>query len=157
MLTTFVAFLIRAVRPCFTQAIFLKTKYWSHYIDTERRLFDETCKEHAKSFAKVCIQQYFESISGEMMFHKLPVKEKDGKEKGKDEENPLTEEEKLLGIREKEDMNKVLWNWHTAKPALSLHKYKDANTKEDSNTPVHVNGYHRPKSMNECAAYYSKV
>ncbi|XP_034157533.1 calcium homeostasis modulator protein 1 [Pangasianodon hypophthalmus] len=158
MLTTFVAFLIRAIRPCFTQAIFLKTKYWSHYIDTERRLFDETCKEHAKSFAKVCIQQYFESISGEMVFHKLQVKEKDGKEKANDEEKPISEEEKLLGIREREDMNRVLWNWHTCKPALSIHKYgKDENTNDNSNTSVHTNGYHRPKSMNECAAYYSKV
>ncbi|XP_053535744.1 calcium homeostasis modulator protein 1 [Ictalurus punctatus] len=158
MATTFVAFLIRAIRPCFTQAVFLKTKYWSHYIDTERRLFDDTCKEHAKSFAKICIQQYFESISGEMVFHNLPAKEKDGKEKGNDEEKPVSEEEKLLGIREMEDMNKVLWNWHTCKPALSLHKYvKDESTNEKSNTPVHTNGYHRPKSMNESAAYYSKV
>ncbi|KAM9477750.1 calcium homeostasis modulator 1-like [Clarias gariepinus] len=153
MLTTFVAFLIRAIRPCFTQAIFLKTKYWSHYIDTERRLFDEMCKEHAKSFAKVCIQQYFESISGEIVFHKLQVKEKDGKDKGNDEEKPVSEEEKLLGIREKEDINKVLWNWHTCKPALSIHKYE----KDENNTDMHTNGFHRPKSMNDRAAYYSKV
>lgn len=158
MLTTFVAFLIRAIRPCFTQAIFLKTKYWSHYIDTERRLFDETCKEHAKSFAKICIQQYFKGIGGEIMFPKVQVKENDGKEKGNEEENPLSEEEKLLGIHEKDDMNKVLWNWHTCKPALRIHKYgKDENTNEDLNSPVHSNGYHRLKSVNECAAYYSKV
>lgn len=93
-----------------------------------------------------------------MVFHNLPAKEKDGKEKGNDEEKPVSEEEKLLGIREMEDMNKVLWNWHTCKPALSLHKYvKDESTNEKSNTPVHINGYHRPKSMNESAAYYSKV
>ncbi|KAI5107957.1 calcium homeostasis modulator protein 1, partial [Silurus meridionalis] len=158
MLMTFVAFLIRAIRPCFTQAIFLKTKYWSHYIDTERRLFDETCKEHAKSFAKVCIQQYFESISGEMMLPKMIVKDKDEKDKGNNDEKPLSEEEKLLGIREKDDMNRVLWNWHTCKPALSIHKYgKDENTHEKSNSPLHLNGYHRPRSMNECTAYYSKV
>ncbi|KAG7333974.1 hypothetical protein KOW79_002381 [Hemibagrus wyckioides] len=157
MLTTFVAFLIRAIRPCFTQAVFLKTKYWSHYIDTERRLFDDTCKEHAKSFAKVCIQQYFESISGEMIFHKLPEREKGGKEKGNEEEKPVSEEEKLLGIREKDDMNKVLWNWHTCKPALRLHKYgKDENINENSNSPVQSNGYHRPRFMNGSAAYYSK-
>lgn len=91
-----------------------------------------------------------------MVIQKLQVKEKDGK--GNDEEPPMSEEEKLLGIREKDDMNKVLWNWHTCKPALSLHKYgNDENTKENSNTPVQANGYHRPRSMNECAAYYSKV
>lgn len=157
MLTTFVAFLIRAIRPCFTQAVFLKTKYWSHYIDTERRLFDDTCKEHAKSFAKVCIQQYFESISGEMVFHKLHEKAKAEKEKGNEEEKPVSEEEKLLGIREKDDMNKVLWNWHTCKPALRIHKYDKDENNESSNSPVQTNGYHRPKFMNESTAYYSKV
>lgn len=111
------------------------------------------CKEHAKSFAKVCIQQYFESISGEIVFHKLQVKEKDGKDKGNDEEKPVSEEEKLLGIREKEDINKVLWNWHTCKPALSIHKYE----KDENTTDMHTNGFHRPKSMNDRAAYYSKV
>ncbi|KAL6487070.1 hypothetical protein MHYP_G00036960 [Metynnis hypsauchen] len=52
LIITLVAFMVRGIRPCFTQAAFLKSKYWSHYIDTERRLFDETCREHAKSFAK---------------------------------------------------------------------------------------------------------
>lgn len=151
MATTVIAFLIRGIRPCFTQAVFLKTKYWSHYIDTERRLFDDTCKEHAKSFAKACIQQYFESISGEMVIHSN-TKEKDTKEKGNEEEKTKTEEEKLMGIREKDDMNKVLWNWHTCKPALSIYKTRD----ESMNSPT-TNGCFKPKLMNNSAAYYTKV
>uniref|UniRef100_A0A3Q3INF4 Calcium homeostasis modulator 1 n=2 Tax=Monopterus albus TaxID=43700 RepID=A0A3Q3INF4_MONAL len=119
LMMTFIAFLIRAIRPCFTQAAFLKTKYWSHYIDIERKLFDETCKEHAKSFAKVCIHQYFENISGEMQhFHQHHSKDDSDNE----DENRKSDEEKLLGIRAQDDMNKVLWNWHTCKPALALKK-----------------------------------
>ncbi|KFV76052.1 Calcium homeostasis modulator protein 1, partial [Struthio camelus australis] len=41
LLVTLLAFLVRSLRPCFTQAAFLKSKYWSHYADIERRLFDE--------------------------------------------------------------------------------------------------------------------
>lgn len=117
---TLVALLVRGIRPCFTQAVFLKSKYWSHYIDTERRLFDETCKEHAKSFAKLCVQQYFGSVSGEMVVLHRQHSQTDGKEKRDGEEKHASEDEKLYGIREKEDMNKVLWNWHTCKPPLRL-------------------------------------
>ena len=66
LLTTLLAFVVRSVRPCFTQAAFLKSKYWSHYIDIERKLFDETCTEHAKAFAKVCIQQFFEAMNHDL-------------------------------------------------------------------------------------------
>uniref|UniRef100_A0A673C6U9 Calcium homeostasis modulator 1 n=1 Tax=Sphaeramia orbicularis TaxID=375764 RepID=A0A673C6U9_9TELE len=119
LMMTFTAFMIRAIRPCFTQAAFLKTKYWSHYIDIERKMFDETCKEHAKSFAKVCIHQYFENISGEMRrIHHHHRNDSDDE----DEEKKMSDEEKLLGIRAQDDMNKVLWNWHTCKPALALRK-----------------------------------
>ncbi len=63
LIITIAAFLIRAIRPCFTQAAFLKTKYWSHYVDTERKMFDETCTEHAKGFAKICIKQYLRVLA----------------------------------------------------------------------------------------------
>uniref|UniRef100_A0A8C6ULL1 Calcium homeostasis modulator 1 n=1 Tax=Neogobius melanostomus TaxID=47308 RepID=A0A8C6ULL1_9GOBI len=121
LMITFSAFLIRAIRPCFSQAAFLKTKYWSHYIDTERKMFDETCREHAKSFAKVCIHQYLKAL--------------------------VSDEEKLLGIRAQDDMNKVLWNWHTSKPALALRKEK-----MDTQSNGHLNGYKKA-----WAVYYSKV
>lgn len=162
LMMTFTAFLIRAVRPCFTQAAFLKTKYWSHYIDIERKMFDETCKEHAKSFAKVCIQQYFESISGEMHnFHH----HRSGKNESDDEEEPKkSDEEKLLGIRVQDDMNKVLWNWHACKPALALRKdqmdgEKNGKMNGESNAAANgfVKGHTHDMKKKECAVYYSKV
>ncbi|KAF1394806.1 hypothetical protein PFLUV_G00004970 [Perca fluviatilis] len=159
---TFAAFLIRAIRPCFTQAAFLKTKYWSHYIDIERKMFDETCKEHAKSFAKVCIHQYFENISGEMRsFHHNRSSMDDT---DKEEEDKRSDEEKLLGIRAQEDMNKVLWNWHTCKPALALRKDKmdgEYNGILNGEANGAANGFvkgHTPVvEKREWAVYYSKV
>lgn len=162
LLMTFTAFLIRAIRPCFTQAAFLKTKYWSHYIDIERKMFDETCKEHAKSFAKVCIHQYFENISGEMRgFHH----NRSGKDESDDEdEHGKSDEEKLLGIRAQDDMNKVLWNWHSCKPALALRKdqmdgEKNGKMNGESNGAVNgtVKGHTHGTEKREWAVYYSKV
>uniref|UniRef100_A0A673LT95 Calcium homeostasis modulator 1 n=1 Tax=Sinocyclocheilus rhinocerous TaxID=307959 RepID=A0A673LT95_9TELE len=162
MVITIAAFLIRVIRPCFTQAAFLKTKYWLHYIDTERKLFDETCKEHAKSFAKVCIQQYFESISGEIVPQfQLPTKKGKGNKDDDDGEKQKSDEEKLLGIRKEDDMNKVLWNWHICKPALMLNKRA-----EDMNGHAHLDRptlrlseerYTHTPVKTTAVAYYSKV
>lgn len=157
---TFTAFMIRAIRPCFSQAAFLKTKYWSHYIDIERKMFDETCKEHAKSFAKVCIHQYFENVSGEMRsFHRHR-----STDDSDDEEDRRSDEDKLLGIRAQDDMNKVLWNWHTCKPPLALRK--DQSNGEDNNglkkevnggPNGFVKGHTHDMEKKEWAVYYSKV
>lgn len=117
---TFSAFMIRAIRPCFTQATFLKTKYWSHYIDTERKMFDETCREHAKIFAKACVHKYFKGISGKNgSVHNNRAYNKD-----ENEEQDISDDEKLLGVRAQKDVNKVLSDWHTSKPALAFRKYK---------------------------------
>ncbi|XP_046899645.1 calcium homeostasis modulator protein 1 isoform X1 [Hypomesus transpacificus] len=163
LLMTLVAFMIRAIRPCFTQAAFLKTKYWSHYIDIERKMFDDTCKEHAKSFAKVCIHQYFESISGEMRsFHRHRSRKDDSDDE--DDEKKKSDEDKLLGIRAQEDMNKVLWNWHTCKPPLALRKEQpdgqdsDRLQEEASGSPNgYANGHTHGMAKKEWAVYYSKV
>ncbi|KAF7216388.1 calcium homeostasis modulator 1 [Nothobranchius furzeri] len=158
LMMTFTAFLIRAIRPCFTQAAFLKTKYWSHYIDIERKMFDETCKEHAKSFAKVCIHQYFENISGEMQSLHRHHANKDDRE-----EDDRSDEDKLLGIRAQDDMNKVLWNWHTCKPALALRKDQMDDDNEKLNGRINgavnglANGHAHNVEKKEWAVYYSKV
>lgn len=163
LIMTFTAFLIRAIRPCFTQAAFLKTKYWSHYIDIERKMFDETCKEHAKSFAKICIHEYFENISGEMrsMHRRHSSKDESGDE---DEDSKRSDEEKLLGIRAQEDMNKVLWNWHTCKPALALRKNQtdgenNGRLNGEANGAANgvVKGHTHDVEKKEWAVYYSKV
>ncbi|XP_062244862.1 calcium homeostasis modulator protein 1 [Platichthys flesus] len=163
LMMTFTAFMIRAIRPCFTQAAFLKTKYWSHYIDIERKMFDDTCKEHAKSFAKVCIHQYFESISGEMRsLHKHRSYKNDSDDD--DEDNRRSDEDKLLGIRVQDDMNKVLRNWHNCKPALALRKEnidgeKNGKLNGDANGGMngHVKGHPPDVEKKEWAVYYSKV
>lgn len=106
-------------------------------------MFDETCTEHAKSFAKVCIKQYFEGINGE-------IPSLSSQSRGDDtvdgEEKTPTEEDKLLGIRRQDSMNKVLWDWHACKPPLRLKKLEGtgqngvANKKEDLSDNNHLNG-----------------
>ncbi|KAG9350505.1 hypothetical protein JZ751_026871, partial [Albula glossodonta] len=141
---------------CISQAAFLKTKYWSHYIDIERKMFDETCKEHAKSFAKVCIQQYFESVSGEMRsFHNQHHRDDSDDEDDKFK----SDEEKLLGIRAQDDMNKVLWNWHTCKPPLSLKKDDPVDGIANGKQNGFMNGCAHQTEIppkKEWVTYYSK-
>ncbi|KAF7689559.1 calcium homeostasis modulator protein 1 [Silurus meridionalis] len=152
LILTLIAFTVRAIRPCFSQAVFLKTKYWSHYVDVERKMFDEMCAEHAKSFAKVCIHQYFESVSGDMQsLHNQ--NRNDSKEA--DDENPK-EDDKLLGIHALEDMNKVLWNWHTSKPPLTLRKNgasDDANKKANESRDGVKTGYDNASFSTDQKAY----
>ncbi|XP_043912493.1 calcium homeostasis modulator protein 1 [Protopterus annectens] len=147
---TFLAFLVRAIRPCFTQAAFLKTKYWSHYIDIERKLFEETCTEHAKSFAKICIQQFFEGMNKEMGLRHVHYQET---QKEEDKE----ETEKLLGVTDQGTMNKVLKNWHRCKPPLNLNHdvCQNGNASAFNNHNVQFNNLSLPRR--EVAAYYSKV
>lgn len=126
-------------------------------------MFDETCKEHAKSFAKVCIHQYFENISGEMRsIHQHHSSKDDSGDE--DEEAKKSDEEKLLGIRAQDDMNKVLWNWHTCKPALALRKNpmdgeNNGLLNGEANGAVNgfVNGHTHEVQKKEWAVYYSKV
>lgn len=134
------AFTVRAIRPCFSQVAFLKTKYWSHYADIERKIFDEMCAEHAKSFAKVCIHQYFQSSSNDMQ----NVHSQHGDNSKGDDENQTKVDDKLLGISSQEDMNKVLWNWHISKPPLSLRKHgasADANKEANGSQNGVKTGY----------------
>ncbi|KAJ8264300.1 hypothetical protein GJAV_G00147550 [Gymnothorax javanicus] len=153
LLLTVVALMVRAIRPCFTQAAFLKTKYWSHYIDIERKMFDETCTEHAKTFAKVCIQQYFENASGEIGLHTFHNQRYEGSD-SEDEDKYRTDEDKLLGIKAQDDMNKVLWNWHACKPPLNL---KRELSNGEANGNGLVNGYAHETPKKEWVTYYTKV
>uniref|UniRef100_A0A8D0H1R8 Calcium homeostasis modulator 1 n=1 Tax=Sphenodon punctatus TaxID=8508 RepID=A0A8D0H1R8_SPHPU len=144
LLMTLMAFLIRSLRPCFTQAAFLKSKYWSHYIDIERKLFDETCTEHAKSFAKVCIQQFFEGMNKDMSMGHSHLPEKAPTETGE-------EKEKLLGITDQGTMNQLLSSWHKCKPPLRL-------SQEVIQMNVWVKETQKPSPpRREIITYYSKV
>ncbi|XP_013030099.1 calcium homeostasis modulator protein 1 [Anser cygnoides] len=152
LLMTTLAFLVRSLRPCFTQAAFLKSRYWSHYIDIERKLFDETCTEHARSFAKVCIQQFFQGMSTDMEAAHCHLPKKNPTDDGE-------ASEKLLGITDQGTMNTALKSWHRCKPPLHLHP----------GGPPHGNGWagegqpplrpppEPPARRKEMAAYYSRV
>lgn len=143
---TFIAFLVRAIRPCFTQAAFLKSKYWSHYIDIERKLFDETCTEHAKSFAKLCIQQFFENINRDFNMGHSHILEKSAEQE---------ETDKLLGVTSQGTMNTLLQNWHKCKPSLNLSSHEHPNGNGCITNDQPFNNLNGPKK--EIVTYYSKV
>lgn len=152
LLMTTLAFLVRSLRPCFTQAVFLKSRYWSHYIDIERKLFDETCAEHAKSFAKVCIQQFFQGMSKDLTATHCHPPRKAPTDAGE-------ASEKLLGITDWDTMNIALKSWHRCKPPLHLHP--DAPHSSNGwagEWQPHTQPHTQPPApRREAVAYYSGV
>ncbi|KAH1167463.1 calcium homeostasis modulator protein 3 [Mauremys mutica] len=108
-----VAFLARSLRPCFNQAAFLQTRYWSNYIDIEQKIFDETCCEHARDFAHKCILHFFESMQQEIKLRRfnVPREEANGGE---------GEDDHLRGITDQEQMNELLKSWYYSKPPLDV-------------------------------------
>lgn len=154
LLTTLLAFVVRSVRPCFTQVAFLKSKYWSHYIDIERKLFDETCTEHAKAFAKVCIQQFFEAMNHDLELghtHRTLATAPASVAAPIPPDGAEEEREKLRGITDQGTMNRLLTSWHKCKPPLQLGREEP---------PLMGNGWAgggpRPPRK-EVATYFSKV
>ncbi|XP_051883625.1 calcium homeostasis modulator protein 1-like [Pristis pectinata] len=148
LLVTLLAFLVRAVRPCFTQAAFLKTKYWSHYIDIERKLFEESCREHARSFAKVCVQQFFQEMQGEM-----------SRGCGPSHSPGLRTEEdaepKLFGITDSKSMNKLLRKWHNSKPPLNVNTAASEGSSSKQLPSAKLNSWGQVRC--EKVAFYSKI
>ncbi|XP_059755996.1 calcium homeostasis modulator protein 1-like [Balaenoptera ricei] len=153
LLTTLLAFVVRSVRPCFTQATFLKSKYWSHYIDIEHKLFDETCTEHAKAFAKVCIQQFFKAMIHDLELghsHGALAAVPAGSAAPTATDGANEKRGKLRGITDQGTMNGLLTRWYECKPPLRL----------SPEEPLVGNGWagggSRP-SRKEVATYFSKV
>ncbi|XP_036683833.1 calcium homeostasis modulator protein 1 [Balaenoptera musculus] len=153
LLTTLLAFVVRSVRPCFTQATFLKSKYWSHYIDTEHKLFDETCTEHAKAFAKVCIQQFFKAMIHDLELghgHGALAAVPAGSAAPTATDGANEKREKLRGITDQGTMNGLLTRWYECKPPLRL----------SPEEPLVGNGWAgggSQPSRKEVATYFSKV
>ncbi|KAH0623781.1 hypothetical protein JD844_006902 [Phrynosoma platyrhinos] len=110
-----IAFLARSLKPCFDQAAFFQTRYWSNYIDIEQKIFDETCCDHARDFAHKCILHFFESMQKEIRLRRFNActEDKEGKEE---------EEDHLRGITNQDQMNKVLQSWYYSKPPLDLNQ-----------------------------------
>ncbi|XP_074855786.1 calcium homeostasis modulator protein 3 [Carettochelys insculpta] len=106
------AFLARSLRPCFSQAAFLRTRYWSNYIDIEQKIFDEACCEHTRDFAHQCILHFFESMQREIKLRSFHVP--------REAEVGVKEEDHLRGITDQEQMNKLLTSWYYCKPPLDV-------------------------------------
>ncbi|NWI11116.1 CAHM1 protein, partial [Crypturellus soui] len=130
LLATLLAFLVRALRPCFTQAAFLKSKYWAHYSDMERRLFDETCREHARTFARLCVHQFFAGASQELAASACPPPAAP--------DGPAEAAEKLLGITHRGAVDAALQSWHERKPPLRLFAHTQTGTNGPAGTRAGV-------------------
>ncbi|KAM9323789.1 calcium homeostasis modulator protein 1-like [Gastrophryne carolinensis] len=124
------AFLARSLKPCFDQTAFLQTRYWSNYIDLEQKIFDETCCKHARDFAHKCILHFFLSMHDEMVEANFTKKAED-------------EEDHLLGVTDKEQVNQLLKSWYQSKPALCVnHPTQRHNGKGRSNGCCHEDQKH---------------
>ncbi|XP_015275583.1 PREDICTED: calcium homeostasis modulator protein 3 [Gekko japonicus] len=126
-----IAFLARSLRPCFNQAAFLQTRYWSNYIDIEQKIFDETCCEHARDFAHKCILHFFESMQKEIKLRRFNAhrEEEEGKEGEKDH---------LRGITNEEQMNELLQSWYYSKPRLDLSRTTQQQCLSTDRTSMHL-------------------
>ncbi|XP_053167872.1 calcium homeostasis modulator protein 3 isoform X2 [Hemicordylus capensis] len=129
-----IAFLARSLRPCFNQAAFLQTRYWSNYIDIEQKIFDETCCEHARDFAHKCILHFFESMQKEIKLQRFNA------HKEKEDEEEERENDHLRGITNQEQMNKILQTWYYSKPRLDL-------SQATQQQPLGLEGTTMPESM----------
>ncbi|XP_032081519.1 calcium homeostasis modulator protein 3 [Thamnophis elegans] len=109
------AFLVRALKPCFNQAAFLQTRYWSNYIDLEQKIFEETCCEQTRDFAHKCILHFFESMQTEIKLRRFNAYTKEKGEKGKENIH-------LRGITSEEQISKFLLSWYNRKPPLDLNQ-----------------------------------
>ncbi|XP_068807307.1 calcium homeostasis modulator protein 3 [Struthio camelus] len=106
------AFLAHWLRPCFSPAALLQTRYWSNYIDIEQKIFEETCCEHSRHFAHQCILHFFESMRKEIKLHSFNLH--------REEEEAEGEEDLLRGITDQDQVNELLQTWYYRKPPLDV-------------------------------------
>lgn len=108
----------RFIKPCFNQANFLQTRYWSNYLDIEQKLFDETCVLHARVFARKCVVQFFEGMREDVWLRlpRPPVRTKE------EEEEDEEEHERLHGITRHDQVDHILNTWYGCKPELDVTK-----------------------------------
>nr|6LMW_A Chain A, Calcium homeostasis modulator 1,Calcium homeostasis modulator protein 2 [Oryzias latipes]6LMW_B Chain B, Calcium homeostasis modulator 1,Calcium homeostasis modulator protein 2 [Oryzias latipes]6LMW_C Chain C, Calcium homeostasis modulator 1,Calcium homeostasis modulator protein 2 [Oryzias latipes]6LMW_D Chain D, Calcium homeostasis modulator 1,Calcium homeostasis modulator protein 2 [Oryzias latipes]6LMW_E Chain E, Calcium homeostasis modulator 1,Calcium homeostasis modulator prote len=59
LMMTFTAFLIRAIRPCFTQASYRQEAYWAQYRANEDQLFQRTAEVHSRVLAANNVRRFF--------------------------------------------------------------------------------------------------
>ncbi|XP_063162209.1 calcium homeostasis modulator protein 3 [Candoia aspera] len=107
------AFLARSLRPCFNQAAFLQTRYWSNYIDLEQKIFEETCCKQTQDFAHKCILHFFESMQTEIKLRQFNAYTEEKGAKARENVH-------LNGITSQEQISKFLLSWYNRKPPLDL-------------------------------------
>uniref|UniRef100_UPI00398F3127 calcium homeostasis modulator protein 3-like n=1 Tax=Pristiophorus japonicus TaxID=55135 RepID=UPI00398F3127 len=130
LLLILAAFLARCLKPCSKHVTFLQTRYWSNYIDIEQRIFDETCCEHARGFARQCVIQFFSSMQSEFTVYQSGVS---GEAAGR-----------LHGITDKQQLNKLLKRWYDTKPSL---KIRPVSPKRASGCPSFA--WHDPHTQSQ--------
>lgn len=126
LLLIVVAFLVRCLRPCFDQTVFLQRRYWSNYVDLEQKLFDETCCEHARDFAHRCVLHFFASMQSELRslgLHRdpaggIPESQKSPEPPG-DPDGGIGKAH-LRAISSRQQVDHLLSTWYSSKPPLDL-------------------------------------
>ncbi|KAF7459614.1 Hypothetical predicted protein [Marmota monax] len=114
------AFLVRCLRPCFDQTVWLQRRYWSNYVDLEQKLFDETCCEHARDFAHRCVLHFFASMKSELQARGLR------RDLGEEPPEPLDDldggsgKAHLRAVCSQEQVDHLLSTWYSSKPPLDL-------------------------------------
>ncbi|XP_072883512.1 calcium homeostasis modulator protein 3-like [Hemitrygon akajei] len=120
------AFLARSLKPCSRQVNPLRNWYWGNYLDLEEKIFEEMCCEHAHSFARRCVREFFVGPGEEGAEGQASPKGAEG-----EADCPLH------GITNKEQLNQLLQRWDNAKPPLAIED-------DDRQTPGHPGLSHGP-------------
>ncbi|XP_072095772.1 calcium homeostasis modulator protein 3-like [Mobula birostris] len=103
------AFLARTLRPCSRQVNPLRNWYWGNYLDLEEKIFEEMCCEHAHTFARRCVREFFVGPGQEGA---------EGQESAKGTEGEA--DWPLHGITNKEQLNQLLQRWDNSRPPLAI-------------------------------------
>ncbi|XP_055447624.1 calcium homeostasis modulator protein 3 [Psammomys obesus] len=126
LLLIVVAFLVRCLRPCFDQTVFLQRRYWSNYVDLEQKLFDETCCEHARDFAHRCVLHFFESMQSELRSLGLRRDPAGGIPESQESPEPPEDLDGAIGkahlraISSRQQVDHLLNTWYSSRPPLDL-------------------------------------
>ncbi|KAM9070029.1 calcium homeostasis modulator protein 3 [Sarcophilus harrisii] len=114
------ALLARALQPCFDQTLLVQRRYWSHYVDLEQKLFEETCCEHARDFAHRCVLHFFHSMRSEMKARGLASPRQGAVVPGESGAGEEAEKDLLRGVADQRQVNRLLSTWYRSKPPLDV-------------------------------------
>ncbi|XP_062069933.1 calcium homeostasis modulator protein 3 [Lepus europaeus] len=122
LLLIIAAVLVRCLRPCFDQTLFLQRRYWSNYVDLEQKLFDETCCEHARDFAHRCVLHFFASMQSELRargLRRAPAAAA-GSPEPPEALDGGSGKAHVRAVCSREQVDRLLSSWYSRKPPLDL-------------------------------------